>query len=135
MFICGRLKKYFHLNRRKSPSRRSGDGHVQDPLFDQAMIVGEGKPYLASLLVLNSANGRILEQPRPEGNDPDSLVHSLRELRLNRLKPHCAFSKVRRIRAVHLARNRVWENGLLTPTLKLKLRNGKTFRGQDRRTV
>lgn len=125
VFICGRLKEILVTSTgEKVPPGDLEMAIVQDPLFDQAMIVGEGKPYLASLLVLkqreweNIATGLGLK-----ANDPESLAHSAaRAAVLNRIKTALrSFPKYARIRAVYLALE-PWsvENGLLTPTLKLK---------------
>ena len=47
---------------------------TEDPLFDQAMVVGEGKPYLAALIVLNPEAWREWAQALSvDANDPQSL--------------------------------------------------------------
>lgn len=125
VFICGRLKEILVTSTGEKVPR--GDlemAIVQDPLFEQAMIVGEGKPYLAALLVLNQHEWEnIAAGLGVKAGDPRSLTHSaVRVAVLNKIKTALrSFPKYARVRAVHLALE-PWtvENGLLTPTLKLK---------------
>lgn len=125
VFICGRLKEILVTSTGEKVPR--GDlemAIVQDPLFEQAMIVGEGKPYLAALLVLNQHEWEnIAAGLGVKAGDPRSLTQSaVRVAVLNKIKTALrSFPKYARVRAVHLALE-PWtvENGLLTPTLKLK---------------
>ena len=125
VFICGRLKDILVTSTgEKVPPGDLEMAIIQDPLFEQAMIVGEGKPYLASLLVLNQREWEnIATSLGLKATDPESLAHSaVRAAALNRIKTALrSFPKYARIRAVHVALE-PWsvENGLLTPTLKLK---------------
>ena len=95
-----------------------------DPLFEQAMVVGEGKPYISALLVLNrdvwktfatelgldAENSKSLQSS--EAND--AVLQKLAAL-LD------MFPGYAQIRAVYLSCES-WsiENGFLTPTLKIK---------------
>ena len=95
-----------------------------DPLFDQVMIVGEGKPYLAALAVLNPE--RREAAARELGLDPrQSDFLSRKELEdyvLDRLSRQMhAFPGYARVKRAALLRD-PWtvENGFLTPTLKLR---------------
>lgn len=95
-----------------------------DPLVDHALVVGEGRPCLAALLVLQPAAWEKLAQscgldPRsPESLAADSaraaVLHTLEAL----LR---AFPAHAQIRSVGLLLDE-WSiaNGMLTPTLKLK---------------
>ncbi len=127
VFICGRLKEILVTSTgEKVPPGDLEMAIVQDPLFDQAMIVGEGKPYLAALLVLNQREWENTAASLGlKADDLKSLAHSsARAAVLNRIKAALrSFPKYARVRAVHLALE-PWsvENGLLTPTLKLKRR-------------
>ncbi|SEO44964.1 long-chain fatty acid--CoA ligase [Nitrosovibrio sp. Nv6] len=125
VFICGRLKEILVTSSgEKVPPGDLEMAIVQDSLFDQAMIVGEGKPYLAALLVLNQREWTNLAKSLGlKADDVQSLGNSaVRGAALNKIKAALhSFPKYARVRAVHLTLE-PWsvENGLLTPTLKLK---------------
>jgi len=74
---------------------------LHDPVFEQVMLVGEGRPFLTLLAVTQESN----EQP---------LVSRANE----RLKDFPRWVRIRRC----IATRDPWsiDNGLLTPTLKLK---------------
>jgi long-chain acyl-CoA synthetase len=95
-----------------------------DPLFDQAMVLGEGRPYLAALLVLNReawahlARGLGLDPEDPASLGSSKALNSAQSRVRECLKGFPGYAQVR---AVHLALE-PWtlENGLITPTLKVK---------------
>ncbi|MCK4744369.1 MAG: long-chain fatty acid--CoA ligase [Sulfuriflexus sp.] len=96
-----------------------------DPLFDQAMVAGEGRPYLGALLVLNpDAWQQFAAQLALRADDPDSLQNNaLHEAVLTRLAERWlhGFPHHAQVHAVCLTLE-PWtiENGLITPTMKLK---------------
>jgi len=97
---------------------------TMDPLFDQAMIVGEGRPYLTALLVL--AQEPWLRLARGLGLDPAApgAVHDPRivEAAFTRVADRLGtFPGYAQIRALHLSLS-PWtvDNGLITPTMKIK---------------
>ena len=54
VYITGRLKEIIVLsNGEKMPPADMEAAILRDPLFDQVMLFGEGKPYLMVLAVLN----------------------------------------------------------------------------------
>jgi long-chain acyl-CoA synthetase len=60
VYIVGRLKEILVL----STAEKIAPGDLEmaitaDPLFDQAMVVGEGRPYLGALVVLNGEPGPL----------------------------------------------------------------------------
>ena len=97
---------------------------LRDPLFEQVMLIGEGRSYLAALVVLNSRNWESIA--RQHGLDPDwrHLLRNpkLEEILLERIgqqiKEFPGYAKIYR---VALAQE-PWtvDNGMLTPTLKLR---------------
>jgi long-chain acyl-CoA synthetase len=95
-----------------------------DPLFEQIMIIGEGKPYLAALAVLNPEHWQSwCAEHNLDASAPDTLtdsrVNKMLLARLTaRLKAFPGYAQVRRLYATL----EPWsvENGLLTPTLKMK---------------
>jgi long-chain acyl-CoA synthetase len=95
-----------------------------DPLFEQAMVIGEGKPFISVLLVLNpNAWKNFAAELGLDAKDVDSLHNPQAiEAVLHKLAGLLeAFSGYTQIHAVYLTCE-PWsiENGLLTPTLKLK---------------
>ena len=56
-YITGRLKDILVLsNGEKVPPMDMEMAICLDPSIDQALVVGEGRPYLSAILVLNSYN-------------------------------------------------------------------------------
>lgn len=95
-----------------------------DPLIDQALVVGDGRPYLAAIIVLNGDAWHPLA--RQLGLQPDDTLAleaaAAKEAVLSNLAKHLvAFPHYAQIRAVHLTLA-PWtvENGFLTTTQKVK---------------
>ena len=125
IYIRGRLKEILVTSTgEKVPPGEMEMALTMDPLFAQAMVLGEGRPYLAALLVLEPgawtslARGLGLD-PRDPGalGHPAALAAALSRVR-DRLKPFPGFAQVR---AVHLGLE-PWtvDNGLITPTMKAR---------------
>jgi long-chain acyl-CoA synthetase len=100
---------------------------LSDPLFAQVMVIGDDHPYLSAIVVLNAQAWRALA-PRL-ALDPD-LSASLaapatQALLLKRLGDACAALPHYAAPRAVLALTEAWtvENGMLTPTLKLKRNN------------
>ncbi|ODT70082.1 MAG: AMP-dependent synthetase [Nitrosomonadales bacterium SCN 54-20] len=125
IFISGRIKEILVTSSgEKVPPADLEMAIVQEPLFDQVMVVGEGKPYLAALAVVNKGEWQNLASSLGlKADEVQSLTHSTtRAAALKRIKATLrGFPKYARIRAVYLSQE-PWkvEDGLLTPTLKLK---------------
>ncbi len=123
--ITGRIKDILVLsNGEKIPPADMEMAIELDPLVEQVMVVGEGKPYLAALVVLNPDLWQELAEEY--GLDPAqtaSLQHNrlqnemLRRIR-STLRGFSGYAKIRRL-ALMLEPWTV-NNGLLTPTLKIK---------------
>lgn len=125
VYITGRIKEIIVLaNGEKVPPADMEVAIVSDPLFEQVMVIGEAKPYLSALVVLNKEHqGKLLNQLKLEPGKKSLLEQPifLKEL-LNRIaaqtKNFPGYAQIRRIAVCEEA----WtvENGLITPTLKLK---------------
>jgi long-chain acyl-CoA synthetase len=125
IFITGRLKDILVLsNGEKVPPADMEMAIAMDPLFDQALVLGEGRSYLTALLVLNGdlwgglAREYGLDPGDPKSlEDPQLLKDMLKRVRVA-LRDFPGYAKIRRA-ALALEPWSV-ENGLLTPTLKVK---------------
>ncbi|THK41846.1 long-chain fatty acid--CoA ligase [Methylophaga sp. SB9B] len=123
--IVGRIKDILVLNNgEKVPPGDIEAAIISNGLIEQAVVLGEGQPYLAALLVINGEKWPQIAQQL--GIDPlsnDSLGSKVLKQHFVRLLRQWLFEfpAYARIRRVHLTLE-PWtiENGLLTPTLKVK---------------
>ncbi|WP_407897590.1 AMP-dependent synthetase/ligase [Ferrigenium sp. UT5] len=126
VYITGRLKEIIVLaNGEKLPPADLEAAIVQhDPLIDQVMIYGEGKPYLVALAVLNpdvwkAVAAKVGVPPEMPESLTDSNVEAkvLRRIARN-IKDFPGYAKVNRV----LLLTEPWtiDNGMLTPKLSLK---------------
>ena len=100
--IRGRAKDIIVLsNGEKLPPQDVEFAILHDPVFEQAMLIGEGRPYVVLLAVSQETDERTLVKRANE-----------------QLKAFPRWMRVRRV----VATREAWsvENGMLTPTLKLK---------------
>jgi long-chain acyl-CoA synthetase len=125
IYITGRIKDVLVMsNGEKVPPADMEAAICFDSLVDQALVVGEGRSCLGAILVLNA--DRWFGFARQLGLDPfarDSLDdEGLHKKLLSRVQAQLhafpGYAKVRRL----ILTLEPWtvENGLLTPTLKLK---------------
>lgn len=125
VFITGRIKDILVMsNGEKVPPVDMEQAITLEPEFEQAMIVGEGKSYLAALVILNGETWPQLAQEY--GLDPlDSeslknkkLMSAMLKVITKALHDFPGYAKVRRV-SLSL---QPWtiEDGLITPTLKVK---------------
>lgn len=126
--ITGRLKEILVLsNGEKIPPGDMEVAIVTEPLFDQALIIGEGRPFLSALVVLNPELWEsLLVKLDLNNNDEDPLqAKILTDLVLERvrkcLKDFPGYAKI--YRACVFIQPWTIENGLMTPTMKLKRDN------------
>jgi long-chain acyl-CoA synthetase len=120
--ITGRLKEVIVLaNGEKVAPADLELAIVADRLFEQVLVVGEGRPYLAALAVLNNAEwDRLTGQLQIAGGNMASP--KVEQLLLERISARMAhfpgYARIRRIQASLTP----WgvEDGLLTATLKLR---------------
>ena len=125
IYITGRLKEIIVLANGEKVSPTDLELAISiDPLFEQVMLVGEGKPFLSALVVLNRHNWELLANSLAIPADKQSsLEHpDIQHELLNRIKDKLAafpgYAKIFRV----VATLEPWtvEAGLITPTLKLK---------------
>ena len=125
IYITGRLKEIIVLaTGEKVPPADMENAIVLDPLIEQAMVVGEGRPYLAVLVVLNPQAFRALadelnldSEDKRTLNDPrlhDAVLERVRR----QTETFPGYAQINR--AAILDEPLTPENGLLTPTLKLR---------------
>lgn len=123
--ITGRLKEILVLaNGEKIAPVELEMAISVDRLFEQTLVVGDGRPYLSALLVLNDAEwnklAAILGIDAAEAEVLESKL--VEEALLERIAPRLAhFPGYARIRRVHACRT-PWkiQDGLMTATLKLR---------------
>ena len=102
IYIRGRIKDILVLsNGEKCPPQDMELAVLGDPQFEQIMLVGEGKPFLSLIAVT-------------QASDEKALMKAANE----RLKQFPKWMRIRRV----IASSEAWsvDNGLLTPTLKVK---------------
>jgi long-chain acyl-CoA synthetase len=123
--ITGRLKEIIVMSTgEKVPPADMEAAILRDPLFEQVMLIGEGRSYLAALVVLNSRNWESVAGQYGLHPDWHHLLRNpkLEEILLERIgqqiKEFPGYAKIYR---VALAQE-PWtvDNGMLTPTLKLR---------------
>jgi len=125
VYITGRIKEIIVMsNGEKVPPNDMELAILHDPLFEQVMVYGEGKPYLVALAVLNhDAWLQFAKETGVRPDIPEALTDSrvqgkiLKRIALN-LREFPGYAKVNRV----LLLEEPWsiDNGLLTPTLKIK---------------
>lgn len=123
--ITGRLKEIIVLsNGEKIPPADMEVAIAADALFDQCLIIGEGRPFLSAFVVLNPELWETLSTRLGlADNDDDPLQSkSLNDLVLKKIKSQLndfpGYAKV--YRAAIFLQPWTIENGFMTPTLKLR---------------
>ncbi|MEO8165401.1 MAG: long-chain fatty acid--CoA ligase, partial [Betaproteobacteria bacterium] len=125
IYITGRLKEIIVMsNGEKIPPVDMEAAILQDNLFEQVLVLGEGRPYLSAFVVINPDQWMKLAA---ENDLPPKVTDIMgsepaRKLVLERvqrqIKSFPGFAQIHRVAA--LAEPWTIENGLLTPTMKLK---------------
>jgi long-chain acyl-CoA synthetase len=121
VFITGRLKEIIVMsNGEKIPPVDIEAAISRDTLFEHVMLIGEGKPYLSVLTTLHGEQWNKLAAEKGIARDlQNSAAEKLLLARITaQMKDFPGYAQVRRVTATLDA----WtvENGLLTPTLKLR---------------
>jgi long-chain acyl-CoA synthetase len=124
VFIRGRLNELLIL----STGEKVAPSYVEvritrDSLFEHALVVGDGKPFLAAVLALNKEGWRDLSRKLAlSANEPNhqAAKHAILRRLEEKLEP---LPRHAHVRAVHLTLE-PWTvaNGLLTATLKTRRR-------------
>lgn len=123
--ITGRIKEIIVLsNGEKLPPNDIEAAISADSLFEQVMVVGEGKAYLGLLTVVNRERWTAAMQARGLPSEwphslhlPQAKAYALQRV-TQQIQSFPGYARIRRIALL----DEVWsvENGLLTPTLKVK---------------
>lgn len=125
IIITGRLKEIIVLaNGEKIAPAELEMAISSDRLFEQCLVVGEGRPYLSALLVLDDSEwSRLAKSLGIDADQETALEGKLVEAALlERIAPLLAhFPGYARIRRVHASLT-PWkvQTGLITATLKLR---------------
>ena len=119
LYIIGRIKDIIVLTNGEKVSPADMETAImEDPLFDQALVLGEGMPYLSAIVVIN------IGQWEKDGLDQESDRALLEERLLERLgralHEFPGYAEVRRVTWIR----EPWtvDNDMLTPILKVKRR-------------
>jgi long-chain acyl-CoA synthetase len=135
LYIIGRLKEIIVLaNGEKIPPADMEMAICMDSLFEQAMVIGDNRPFLSALLVLNFEQWEILANQLnvntkdPQAWDSHQAQEAILERVANCISTFPGYAQIRKI----CCQRQPWtvEDGLITPTLKLK-RNAIYQRFQD----
>ncbi|QOJ22640.1 MAG: long-chain fatty acid--CoA ligase [Gammaproteobacteria bacterium] len=123
--ITGRLKEIIVLSTgEKVPPADMETAILHDPLFEQVMLIGEARSYLSVLAVLNATRQQDLfaHYGLTDDSGNEQQKHQLEKILLEKIAAQTSgfpgYAKIRRVAVIHEPWN--VENGLQTPTLKLK---------------
>ena len=125
VYITGRLKEIIVLaNGEKVPPADMEMAIALDTLFEQVMVIGDDRPFLSALLVLNPEQWELVAPGlKLDASDPESLKSEvLEKLACDKLaKQLVEFPGYARIHRITCSLE-PWtiDNELITPTLKLK---------------
>jgi len=122
LYITGRIKDIIVLSTGEKVAPADMEAAILlDPLFEQALVVGEGRPCLAVIAVVNAKAWR--DETAKDGAAQGGLASDdAREFALGRIRRKLAdfpaSADVKKAALIEQGWN--MENGLLTPTLKPK---------------
>jgi len=125
IYITGRIKEIIVMaNGEKVAPESMERALTLDPLFEQVMVTGEGQGYLIASVVLNREHwSKLARELDLDPNDPATLERAqVHATILDRIAMRLhAFPGYAKVRSVTLSLE-PWtvENGLLTPTLKVR---------------
>lgn len=123
IYITGRLKEIIVTSTGEKISPHDMEVAImQDNFFEQVMIVGEGRPYLSLLAIVNNERWQALVAHCPTPLCTGAPSPNIEQMLLARVTEQTAafpgYAQIRRVAIV----SEPWtvENGYLTPTLKLR---------------
>jgi long-chain acyl-CoA synthetase len=125
LYITGRLKEIIVMsNGEKIPPIDMEAAILADNLFEQVMVMGEGRPYLTAFVVINRDQWEKVAQQNGLSAGISDIMHdeAAQKLVLGRvqrqIKSFPGYAQIHRVAIM----TEPWsiENGLLTPTMKLK---------------
>ncbi|MDH5600445.1 MAG: long-chain fatty acid--CoA ligase [Gammaproteobacteria bacterium] len=124
IYITGRIKEIIVLaNGEKVPPSDIELAINSDSLFEQVIIIGEAKPFLAAIVTIEYANWEQFAKQNGIATDESSLnLAKTNEIILKRINDQLSeFPGYAKIIRSHVVL-KPWdiESGLITPTLKLK---------------
>ncbi len=122
VYITGRVKDIIIMGNGEKVSPVDMElAIINDPLFEQVLVLGEGKPYLTALVSLNPEQwAKLATQANFQIDTPN--METVQKVLLDRIGARLSgfpgYAQIRRITATVAP----WtvENGFLTPTLKVK---------------
>lgn len=125
LYITGRLKEIIVMsNGEKVPPVDMEAAIMRDTLFEQVMVLGEGKPFLTAFVVLNKDQWAKVAKERGLDPDSESAMRGpqaekivLERIKLQ-IKEFPGYAQLYRVAI--LPQPWTVENGLLTPTMKVK---------------
>jgi long-chain acyl-CoA synthetase len=124
VYITGRLKEIIVMSTGEKIAPVDVEtAIVRDPLFDQVLLLGEARPFLSVVAVLNADEWKKVAAERGLAPDASAMgrteTHQLVLERIRvQLKALPGYADVRR--ATVTLEPWTIENGMMTPTLKLK---------------
>lgn len=121
IYITGRLKDIIVMsNGEKVPPNDMETAITLDPIFEQALVIGEAKPYLSAIVVLN------WDRLKEFSSSTDKSVRDQNDVQekflLERISSStCEFPGYAQVRRVAISPS-AWtiDNELMTPSLKLR---------------
>ena len=122
IYITGRLKEIIVMTTgEKVPPIDMELAIATDHLFEQIIVIGESRPYLTAIAVLNKDQlDKLIETELKtiDASSEEVVEGLLLEKVAEKLKPFPGYAKIKRI----ICTSEHWsiDNGLLTPTLKIK---------------
>ena len=118
LYVTGRIKDIIVLSTGEKISPADMEAEiVLDPLFEQALVVGEGRPYLSVIAVPDAKHWQGAAAGRDGYATAEARAFALARIR-ERLASFPAYAEIKKVALI--AQCWSMENELLTPTLKPK---------------
>ena len=140
IFITGRIKEILVLgNGEKVPPADMEMAITLDPLFEQAMVIGEGRAYLAALITLEAdewrayAKAKDLDPSKDESTLDSYVVKDLNRRVTQLTKSFPGYAKIRKV--LYYRKNWSIDDGLLTPKMSMKRNKIMDYHAEDIETV